>query len=74
VLGLPEWVVGAAHLPKVVPTGPSVASLVRLRAGRRGALAAVTAWPVRRLRARWNPAPILAEPPRGSSGDEWMFL
>lgn len=74
VLGLPEWVVGAAHLPKVVPTGPSVASLVRLRAGRRGALAAVTAWPIRRLRARWNPAPILAEPPRGSSGDEWMFL
>ncbi|MET2010404.1 hypothetical protein ABXJ56_02540 [Microbacterium chocolatum] len=74
VLGLPEWVVGAAHLPKVVPTGPSVSSLIRLRAGRRGALAAVTTWPIRRLRARWNPAPILADPPRGSSGDEWMFL
>jgi len=75
LLGLPTWLVAAAHLPRSIPTGPSSADLTRLGAGRpglRGRLANRLADVVRKRRP---PAPVLTDPPRTTSSgiDPWLL-
>lgn len=78
LLSLPDWIVAASSLPRDIPTGPRAADLIRLRAGMRGAQGIGRNPAVRRLRRRWTPPPIIADPPResgqGMEGIEpWMF-
>jgi hypothetical protein len=77
LLGLPDWIVAAAALPKNVPTGPPTAELVRLRAGRSAFAGWVRNIAVRRYRRRRTPPPAIADPPGRSPGMEglepWMF-
>ncbi|NYF17663.1 hypothetical protein HDC37_002508 [Microbacterium sp. AK009] len=78
LLSLPDWIVAASSLPRDIPTGPRAADLVRLRVGMPGAQGMWQNPWVRRLRRRWTPPPIIADPPResgpGMEGIEpWMF-
>ncbi|WP_322411548.1 hypothetical protein [Microbacterium invictum] len=78
LLSLPDWIVAAASLPRDIPTGPRAADLVRLRVGTPGAQGIWRDLAVRRLRRRWTPPAVIADPPResgqGMEGIEpWMF-
>lgn len=68
LLGLPSWLVNAWRLPRAMATGPAPRTLLRLHAGRTGALgwmAGRAARPGRRWR---TPPPVLLDPPRGDTG------
>jgi hypothetical protein len=74
VLGLPAWIVSAWVLPTRMPVGPSPRELMRLGAGRLGVGGWLAGRAVRAVRRR-RPAPVLADPPRGSAGpDDLMWL
>jgi len=75
LLGLPTWLVAAAHLPRRIPTGPSRTDLTRLGVGLpglRGQLAHRLVDVVRRHRP---PPPVLSDPPRKTSSgvDPWLL-
>lgn len=68
LLGMPSWLVNAWRLPRAMATGPARRELLRLRAGRTGALGWV-AGRAARLGRRWRtPPPVLLDPPRGDTG------
>jgi|GEM_PF-793406 len=64
LLGLPGWVVAAGALPRDIPTGPTRAGLVRLRAGVEGPKGVVPGRATAAARRRMPPPPAIAEPPR----------
>lgn len=66
LLGLPAWLVSAWRLPRPVAIGPSRRQLLRLGAGRAGALGRLYGAAVAPLRRRRPPPPILLDPPRGA--------
>ncbi|WES64554.1 hypothetical protein P0L94_00450 [Microbacter sp. GSS18] len=67
LLGMPDWLVAAAELPRDIPTGPRARELTRVRVGRVGARGLAADWFVRRFRGERTPPPVIADPPR-----EWM--
>jgi hypothetical protein len=74
LLDLPVWIVTAWVLPRRMPVGPSVKDLTRLGAGRTGVAGWLAGRAARAVRRR-RPAPVLADPPRGSAGpDDLMWL
>jgi hypothetical protein len=78
LLFLPDWIVASGSLPRDIPTGPRASDLIRFRAGRTGAAGLARNALVRRLRRRWSPPPVIADPPREGSGgmegvEPWMF-
>ncbi len=74
LLELPAWIVSAWVLPRRMPVGPSVKDLTRLGAGRTGVAGWLAGRAARAVRRR-RPAPVLADPPRGSAGpDDLMWL
>lgn len=78
LLSLPDWVVAAGSLPRDIPTGPRAAELTRMRVGRTGAAGVLANAALRRLRRRWSPPPVIADPPREGMGgmegiEPWMF-
>ena len=75
MLGLPNWIVAAASLPRDIPTGPRARQLTRLRAGATGLAGVVENAIVRRARRRRPPPPVIADPPRSSMPglEPWMF-
>jgi hypothetical protein len=76
LLGLPSWVVSAWRLPRDLPNGPARRDLVRLGAGRTGAVGCI-AGRAARIPRRWRPPPpVLADPPHGNPGmyDPAMWL
>lgn len=75
LLGLPRWLVAAGSLPHDIATGPPAAELTRLRAGVAGAAGRVREAPLRALRNRQHPPPVIADPPSGGGMDfeAWML-
>jgi hypothetical protein len=74
LLELPAWIVSVWVLPRRMPVGRSVKALTRLGAGRSGAAGWLVGRAARAVRRR-RPAPVLADPPRGSAGpDDLMWL
>jgi hypothetical protein len=68
LLGLPSWLVNAWRPPRPMRTGPAPRDLLRLRAGRTGALGRITGRAAD-LGRRWRPPPpVLLDPPRGGLG------
>lgn len=75
MLGLPRWLVAAGELPRDIPTGPRAAELTRLRAGVAGAVGRMRDAPLRALRRRQQPPPVIADPPTcgGMGFEAWML-
>jgi hypothetical protein len=76
LLELPSWLVNAWRLPRKTATGPAPRDLLRLGAGRTGALGWIAGRAASRGR-RWRPPPpVLLDPPRGDGGmdDPAMWL
>jgi hypothetical protein len=75
LLGLPTWLVAAAHLPHSIPTGPSRTDLTRLGAGLPGLRGQLAHRLVDVVRRRRPPPPVLSDPPRKTSSgvDPWLL-
>jgi hypothetical protein len=75
LLGMPDWIVAAAALPRPMPRGPKASELMRMRAGATGVAGRSRESLLRPVRRRQHPPPVIADPPTsGGMGDEyWMF-
>lgn len=74
LLGLPNWLVASAALPRDVPAGPRAGELTRLGAGRDGITGAIGGWAVDLVRRRRPPPPAVPDAPRGGPDIEpWML-
>jgi hypothetical protein len=75
LLDLPSWLVAIGSLPRRLSIGPTKASMTRLRAGRTGLLSVALNDPVRRVREKWSPPPIIDDPPSmDMSGFDPLFM
>ena len=75
LLGMPDWIVAAAALPRAMPRGPKASELIRMRAGATGVAGRSRDSLLRPVRRRQHPPPVIVDPPTsGGMGDEyWMF-
>jgi hypothetical protein len=75
LLGLPQWLVSSASLPRDIPAGPRAVDLTRLGAGSEGMNGRLRGWSAGVVRRRRPPPPTILDPPRGAAADfdPWQF-
>ena len=74
LLGLPEWIVASASLPRDVPAGPASREFTRLGFGVPGPGGRVVGRVAQVARTRRRPPPVVVDPPRGGRAAEpWLW-